>query len=147
MISITCFISYLTAVFSTISFKESNENYTNVYPDWYSLMDYIQGINMKSLSFKALLTALLTITLLFTSTVVSAAPKVTTSAVVKQQVVHLNKSTIDDLVTLKGVGYKKAQAIIAYREQVGGFKSVNELMKVKGIGEKILIDNKERLKI
>ncbi len=102
---------------------------------------------MKNLSLKALLTALLTITLLFTSNVVSAAEKVTTNVVVKQQVVYLNKSTMDDLITLKGVGYKKAQAILAYRQQVSGFKSVSELMKVKGIGEKILMDNKERLKI
>ncbi len=70
-------------------------------------------------------------------------------ASVKSQaaVVYLNKSSIEQLVTLKGIGHKKAQAILVYRKQIGGFKSVSELIKVKGVGEKILIDNKERLKI
>jgi competence protein ComEA len=65
----------------------------------------------------------------------------------QQMMVHLNHSSLEQLVTLKGIGYKKAEAIIAYREQVGAFKSVTELTQVKGIGEKILSDNKARLKI
>ena len=120
-------------------------------------MDYLQGINMKNLSpqttpsqatsLKVLFCALMTSMLLFTTNMVSAEPKVTTDAVVMQQNVHLNKSTIDDLVTLKGIGHKKAKAIIAYRQQIGEFKSVRELMNVKGVGVKVLIDNKDRLKI
>lgn len=120
-------------------------------------MDYLQGINMKNLSprviapqkisLKALIFALMTSILLFTTNMVLAEPKVTADAVVMQQNVHLNKSTIDDLVTLKGIGHKRAKAIIAYRQKIGGFKSVRELINVKGVGEKILIDNKERLKI
>jgi competence protein ComEA len=109
-------------------------------------MDYLQGLIMKNISLKALFCALLTSMLLFTTNMVSAEPKVTTN-IVKQQNVHLNKSTIEDLMSLKGVGHKRAQAIVAYRKQIGGFKSVDELVNVKGIGEKILIDNKERLKI
>jgi len=70
-------------------------------------------------------------------------------ASVKSQaaVVYLNNSSIEQLVTLKGIGHKKAQAILAYRKQIGAFKSVSELINVKGIGEKILTDNKEWLKI
>jgi len=102
---------------------------------------------MKVLSLKALSCALLTTTLLFNTNLVSAEPKVTTETIEVQQVVHLNKSTVDDLVTLKGIGHKKAQAIVAYREQVGAFKSIQDLIKVKGIGEKILIANQGRLKI
>ena len=108
---------------------------------------------MKVISLKALFCVLLTSTLLLngnlalaeTKTVTDAKP--VTEAVVSQQVVHLNKSTIDDLLTLKGIGHKKAQAILAYRKQVGAFKSVADLTKVKGIGQKVLMDNKERLKI
>jgi len=103
--------------------------------------------NMKVLSLKALTCALLTSTSLFNANLAFAEPTVTNEAVAIQQVVHLNKSTIDDLVTLKGIGHKKAQAILAYREQVGDFKSLQELTNIKGIGEKILIDNKGRLKI
>ncbi|WP_245942407.1 ComEA family DNA-binding protein [Candidatus Colwellia aromaticivorans] len=102
---------------------------------------------MKNVSPKALICALLTSTLLFTTNVISAEPKITTNVEVMQKFVHLNKSTIDDLVTLKGIGHKKAQAILAYRQQVGEFKSVSELINIKGIGEKVLSDNKERLKI
>jgi len=65
----------------------------------------------------------------------------------EQQVVNLNDSTFEQLVTLKGVGQTKAQAIIAYRQQIGSFKSINELSKVRGIGEKIISDNKARLAI
>jgi len=100
----------------------------------------------QAISLKALICALLTSILLFTTDVVSAEPKVTTN-VVMQQTVYLNKSTIDDLVTLKGIGHKKAQAIVTYRERVGAFKSIAELTQVKGIGEKILNDNKTRLQI
>ncbi|GAA6173130.1 hypothetical protein NBRC116592_28000 [Colwellia sp. KU-HH00111] len=108
---------------------------------------------MKVLSLKALSCALLTSTLLLNGNLAVAETKTgtdakpVTEAVVKQQVVHLNKSTIDDLLTLKGIGHKKAQAILTYRQQVGDFKSVADLAKVKGIGNKVLIDNKARLKI
>ena len=102
---------------------------------------------MKNVSLKALFCALLTTMLLFNANVISAESKVITHVEVIQQDVHLNKSTIDDLLTLKGVGHKKAQAIVAYRQQIGEFKSVSELINVKGIGEKILTENKARLKI
>ncbi len=132
--------------FSTISFKDSNEYCTNVYPDWYSLMDVLQGINMKNLSPKTLLCLLLA-SLLFCTKALSVEPNEIVNEIAVQQNVHLNKSTVEDLITLKGVGYKKAQAIVVYRTQIGEFKSVRELTNVKGIGEKILTDNKDRLKI
>lgn len=101
---------------------------------------------MKVLSLKALFCALLTTTLFFNANLATAVPTATNQSV-KQQIVYLNKSTLDDLVTLKGIGHKKAQAILAYRKQAGAFKSINDLTKVKGIGEKVLIDNQGRLKI
>lgn len=42
---------------------------------------------------------------------------------------------------IKGVGLKKAQAIIAYRDANGEFKKIEDLMKVKGIGIKLLEKN------
>jgi competence protein ComEA len=108
---------------------------------------YYKELIMKIISSKALLCALLASLLLFTTNVISAESKVITNTEVIQQNVHLNKSTIAELLTLKGIGHKKAQAILAYRQQIGGFTSVSELIKVKGIGEKILSDNKDRLKI
>ena len=50
----------------------------------------------------------------------------------------LNTATVAELKALKGIGQKKAEAIVAYREANGAFKSVDELKKVKGIGDKIL---------
>lgn len=67
--------------------------------------------------------------------------------VTQQQVINLNKSTYEQLVTLKGVGHSKAQAIIVHRQKFGHFKSINELTKVSGIGEKIVTENKARLSI
>jgi len=102
---------------------------------------------MKVLPLTALSCALLTTTLLFNANLASATPTTANEIVEVQQVVHLNKSTIDDLVTLKGIGHKKAQAILMYRDKVGAFKSIDDLVNVKGIGEKILADNQGRLKI
>ena len=52
--------------------------------------------------------------------------------------VNLNSATLEQLETLDGVGPATAQKIIEYREQHGGFKSVDELDQVSGIGEKRL---------
>ncbi|MCF4007544.1 helix-hairpin-helix domain-containing protein [Corynebacterium uropygiale] len=48
--------------------------------------------------------------------------------------VALNSASAADLVALPGVGQKTAEAIIAHRDSLGGFQSVEQLMDVKGIG-------------
>jgi competence protein ComEA len=50
--------------------------------------------------------------------------------------VNLNTATKDDLIALPGIGPAKAQSILDYRTQHGGFKTVDELKDVKGIGAK-----------
>lgn len=59
--------------------------------------------------------------------------------------ISLNQANVQQLQTLNGVGEKKAQAIVEYRKKNGGFKTVDELVNVKGIGPKLLEKNKARL--
>lgn len=50
----------------------------------------------------------------------------------------LNETSLEDLMAIPGIGYKIAREIILLREKKGGFKSVDELIEVKGIGKKTL---------
>jgi len=52
--------------------------------------------------------------------------------------VNVNKAGIEALESLPGIGPVYAGRIIKYRQEHGGFKSVEELKKIKGIGEKRL---------
>jgi competence protein ComEA len=61
--------------------------------------------------------------------------------------VNLNSATKDELVALPGIGPSKAQAIIDYRTQNGPFRSVDEVRKVRGIGEKLFQQIKPELTI
>ena len=50
-------------------------------------------------------------------------------------VVNVNTASAQELQLLPGIGASRADAVIALRKQRGGFKSVNELKDVKGIGD------------
>ena len=64
-----------------------------------------------------------------------------------QRSININRATEVELVSLDGIGSNKAQAIILYREMFGGFKTVDELTKVKGIGAKTIEKNRRRLSV
>ena len=64
-----------------------------------------------------------------------------------QATININRASEGELVSLNGIGSSKAQAIILYREMFGDFKSVDELEKVKGIGEKTIEKNRGRLRV
>lgn len=64
----------------------------------------------------------------------SAAPD--RAARAPQRPVNLNTATVTELMQLPRVGQKTAERIIAFRKQHGGFQRPEELMNVKGIGEK-----------
>jgi len=60
--------------------------------------------------------------------------------------VDINKADAETLaVELKGVGIKKAQAIVAYRNENGVFKTVEDLARVKGISDKTIEKNREKI--
>ena len=50
--------------------------------------------------------------------------------------INLNTATADDLQKLPGVGSATATRILEYRQKSGGFKKIEELMNIQGIGEK-----------
>ncbi len=52
--------------------------------------------------------------------------------------VNINTASASELAAINGLGEVKAKAIVAYREQNGPFKSVDQLKEVKGIGEQML---------
>jgi competence protein ComEA len=49
-------------------------------------------------------------------------------------VVNVNTATVEELQLLPGIGESRARALIEARKQLGGFKSVEQLVEVKGIG-------------
>lgn len=60
--------------------------------------------------------------------------------------ININKAGAKDLAKgLKGIGLKKAKAIIAYREKHGEFKAIEELASVKGIGVATVAKNFKRI--
>ncbi|MDR2080571.1 MAG: helix-hairpin-helix domain-containing protein [Campylobacteraceae bacterium] len=52
--------------------------------------------------------------------------------------IDLNSADAETLASIKGVGEKKAEAIIEYREKNGKFTKIEDVLKVKGIGDKLL---------
>lgn len=78
-------------------------------------------------------------------TVAADSKQMSSSVNIQSDKISLNKANLQQLQTLNGVGEKKAQAIVEYRQKNGGFKTVDELMNVKGIGPKLLEKNKAKL--
>lgn len=61
--------------------------------------------------------------------------------------INLNTATLDELITLHRVGPVLAQRIIQYRQTNGPFRSVDDLVQIRGVGPKILQDNRHRLTV
>ena len=76
-----------------------------------------------------------------------AAPKQTTTTAVAKETgkLNINTATLAELTNLKGIGDKKAQAIVDYREKQGKFTSVDQLADVNGIGPATLEANRDMI--
>ncbi|BAC93873.1 DNA uptake protein [Vibrio vulnificus YJ016] len=62
--------------------------------------------------------------------------------------VNINTATAEEIaMMLKGVGIKKAQQIVDFREANGPFKTVDDLAQVKGIGKSTIEKNQSRIKL
>jgi len=66
----------------------------------------------------------------------------------KQQApVNINTADAQALTQLKGIGLKKAEAIVAWRKANGNFKTIDQLAEVKGIGAKTIDLNREMIRL
>ena len=70
----------------------------------------------------------------------AAAPASTT-------VLNLNSATAAQIATLPGIGQKTAELVVQYRQKNGPFKKIEEIMNVRGIGEKSFLRIKDRLSV
>jgi competence protein ComEA len=85
---------------------------------------------------RTLLATMVALCLVTATDIVSAQKAAGKAAAAVPAVVNLNTATATQIATLPGIGEKAAQRIIEYREKNGAFKKIEELMNVKGIGEK-----------
>lgn len=70
-----------------------------------------------------------------------------TAAPAKGEKLNINNAKVEDFKNVTGVGPKKAEKIIAFREKNGNFKNLHDLTKVSGIGEKSLDSLKDQLTV
>jgi competence protein ComEA len=77
----------------------------------------------------------------------AAKPPAARSAATPAAPVNLNTATQAQLETLPGIGAKAAQRILEYRQKNGTFKKPEDLMNVKGIGEKSFLKLKPFLTV
>jgi competence protein ComEA len=63
------------------------------------------------------------------------------------QKVNLNTATAEQLESLPGIGPASARSILEYREKVGKFNRIEEIINIKGIGEKKFLKLKDRLTV
>lgn len=83
---------------------------------------------------RTLLRALLVLALVVSSGVAAVAQD--KASVTAKAPLNLNTATVAQLEELPGIGRATAQRIVEYREKAGGFKKIEELMNIRGIGEK-----------
>lgn len=65
----------------------------------------------------------------------------------QQAAVNINTADAQALTQLKGIGLKKAEAIVAWRKANGNFKTIDQLAEVKGIGTKTIDLNRQNIRL
>jgi len=59
--------------------------------------------------------------------------------------VNINDATLEELVTLDGIGEKVGAKVIEFRKKNGPFQKPEDLMMVKGVGQKMFDKNRDRI--
>ncbi len=59
--------------------------------------------------------------------------------------VNINTATVEELMSLKGIGEKKAESIVEHRAEFGSFATIEDLKGVKGVGDKIFSKIKDQI--
>lgn len=94
---------------------------------------------------KALLSMLLLCNLGLLPALSAQANEQTDQSTVSGSLININQADLQTLTLIKGVGQKKAERIIQFRQEHGPFKSIEALSQVKGISLKIIETNKAML--
>lgn len=76
---------------------------------------------------------------------VTSSATATTAISTESLYLDINSASHDELVKLNGIGDVLADAIIRYRQEYGGFRNIEEIMEVSGIGEKIFSDIRDQI--
>jgi competence protein ComEA len=101
--------------------------------------------------FEVSLTMMAILTLLIVNPAFSAEDKEliakSNETVASMEKININQADAKTLTALKGIGKDRALKIIEYREQNGPFLTIEDIMKVKGIGKKIFEQNKDVLSV
>ena len=61
--------------------------------------------------------------------------------------VNINTASVDELKELPGIGQSKAEAIVQHREEHGNFKTKEDIVAVKGIGDKLFLKISEEIEV
>jgi competence protein ComEA len=85
---------------------------------------------------------ILTIALAFTFLIGSVAPVL---GVEQTEMININTAGVKEIMKLPSIGKKKADAIIAFRQDNSGFEDINDLKKIEGIGKKTFEKIKEHI--
>ena len=78
---------------------------------------------------------------------VRATKPAVTATIVSAEGINLNTATAAQIASLPGIGLKTADLVIQYRTKNGPFKKIEEIMNVRGIGEKSFLKIKDRLTV